>query len=159
MFNFTVYGVPQPGGSKKAFFNKKLNRNILVDDCKQNKPWRDSVRAAFIDKYPNATPLFGPIRMEITFFMPRPKGHYGTGKNAGTLKPRAALYHTVKPDATKLVRSTEDALTGYAWVDDAMIALQIVSKLYHMNPHALIRILPMNPEVLETITEGRTYVQ
>jgi Holliday junction resolvase RusA-like endonuclease len=79
----------------------------------------------------------------VTFLMPRPKGHFRTGKRAHILREAAPLYHTSKPDATKLLRATEDALTGILWHDDAQIAMQIVKKRYtSSNPGAEIKILP-----------------
>lgn len=50
------------------------------------------------------------------------------------------VIHTVKPDATKLWRSTEDALTGIAWRDDAQISVQVVEKRYGSQSGALIQI-------------------
>jgi Holliday junction resolvase RusA-like endonuclease len=40
------------------------------------------------------------------------------------------MYPTNPPDATKLLRSTEDALTGIVWKDDKLIVDQLVSKNY-----------------------------
>ena len=42
----------------------------------------------------------------------------------------APAWPTVKPDATKLWRSTEDGLTGVLWRDDARIVCQLVRKVY-----------------------------
>lgn len=139
MFNFVVNAIPKPGGSKRAF-KTKSGKTILVDACKKNKSWRDSVVAAFLDAYPDAKPIRGPIHLDITFYLPRPKGHYGTGKNAEVLKATAPTFHLIKPDATKLTRSTEDALTKYAWLDDAEIALQTIRKIYSERPGAAITI-------------------
>jgi Holliday junction resolvase RusA-like endonuclease len=124
---FFVPGVPKPGGSKRAFFNKKTGRAIVVDDCKRNKDWRASVTLAAYEAM-NGRQLFpGPLAIEFRFYMPRPKKHYRAN---GQLKPDAPKYHTHKPDATKLTRSTEDALTGTLWRDDAEIAMQLIYKLY-----------------------------
>ena len=75
--------------------------------------------------------------------MPRLKGHYGTGKNAGTLKPSAPLFHTSKPDLDKLVRCIKDALTGIAWKDDAQVSLVCATKVYDEQPGARISIKPL----------------
>jgi Holliday junction resolvase RusA-like endonuclease len=126
---FRVYGVPQPGGSKRGFVNPRTGRVIIVEDAKHNKSWRETVLQAAVPFAPKE--LFrGPIAVRVRFLMPRIKGHYRTGKHAGELKDGAPLFHVVKPDATKLWRSTEDALTGIIWHDDAMIAHQSVTKIY-----------------------------
>jgi Holliday junction resolvase RusA-like endonuclease len=56
------------------------------------------------------------------------------------LKPNAPYYHTNAPDATKLIRSTEDALKKLVWQDDSQVCLQIISKTYEDKPGALITI-------------------
>lgn len=131
VLTFHVDGVPRPGGSKKAFYSQKLGRSFIVDTGKHTKQWRDSVTAAAIDAYPAGEVLRDCVLyLAITFWMPRPQGHFRTGKNAGQLKENAPVYHTSKPDSTKLTRSTEDALTGLLWGDDAQIAHQRIRKLY-----------------------------
>lgn len=120
LITFFVPGVPRPGGSKKAFFNKTLGRSIIVDDCAKNKDWRNSVKYACYDAY-KGPQLTGPLNLSITFLMPRPKGHYGSGKNAGVLKANAPIWHTSKPDRTKLTRSTEDAIKDSGIVSDDSI--------------------------------------
>lgn len=129
MIEFFVPGIPKPGGSKRAFRNRKTGGIIITEDCKGNKDWRACVKMFARESY-SGPPLNGPLKVWATFYMPRPKGHYGTGKNEGTLKPSAPEYPTTTPDATKLWRSTEDALTGILWRDDAQIVTQIISKEY-----------------------------
>lgn len=132
---FFVPGVPAPGGSKKAFVIG--GRARITDDCKRNAPWRQSV-VVFAQQAYQGEPLTGPLRVSIVFVMPRLKGHYGSGKNVGQLKANAPVWHTVKPDATKLMRSTEDALTGILWRDDATIVQPHPTKMYGDRPGAYI---------------------
>jgi Holliday junction resolvase RusA-like endonuclease len=74
--------------------------------------------------------LEGPLGLAVVFNITRPKGHFGTGRNAGALKDSAPYWPTVKPDATKLLRGLEDALTGVVWRDDAQVVEQAVTKRY-----------------------------
>jgi crossover junction endodeoxyribonuclease RusA len=139
-----VPGIPQPGGSKKAFYNRKTGRTIVVEDAKHNKDWRTSVMQVARDHY-QGPPLEGPIRLDVQFLMPRPKSHFGSGKNLGKLKQSAPKFHTSKPDRTKLLRSTEDALTQCGiWRDDTQVAMGEIMKLYSDRPGALIRIKALN---------------
>lgn len=124
-----VPGRPATAGSKRVFVNKKTGRPIVTDDCKRSKPWRDRV-AAFAMQAHQGKPMRGPLELEIHFYMPRPKYHYRTGKYAGQLKDSAPYYHTKKPDATKLLRAAEDALTSVLWEDDSQITKQTVHKTY-----------------------------
>lgn len=130
-----VPGVPAPGGSKRH-----IGGGRMIDDCKRNPGWRSIVAWTARMELRGMMPLEGALAVDVVFWMPRPKAHYGTGKNAGKLKPNAPKYHTVKPDGTKLWRSTEDALTGLAWRDDAAVADQRVRKLYGETPGAEIRV-------------------
>ncbi|HLR94977.1 MAG TPA: RusA family crossover junction endodeoxyribonuclease [Jiangellaceae bacterium] len=118
----TVHGIPAPQGSKTAMGRRRNGSVILVESSRKVKPWRASVVAAAIPARPLA-PLDGPLVADMVFTMPRPKGHYGTGRNAGALKARyvSAVPDRI-PDLSKLVRSTEDALTDAGvWADDARV--------------------------------------
>jgi Holliday junction resolvase RusA-like endonuclease len=138
---FRVFGVPQPGGSKRGFVNPKTGRVVIAEDAKRNKSWRESVLQAALPFAPKE-PLRGTIFLEVVFLMPRPKGHFRTGKLAHLLRESAPIHHVTKPDATKLLRSTEDALTGLLWKDDSQIAHQVVSKRYTTEqPGAAIKVV------------------
>ena len=117
---FFVPSTPRPGGSKRY-----VGHGRIIEDCKKNKDWRACVALSAFEHFPS--PLLGALSVAITFYMPRPKGHF---RKDGSLKPKAPMYHTTKPDTTKLVRSTEDALTGIAWHDDAQVVEQRASKRY-----------------------------
>ena len=125
---FDVTGRPQPGGSKRAFIHKATGRAVITDDNPKAKRWMADVAEAALA---TGCELYeGPMEVEAIFRQERPLGHYGTGKNAGVLKDKAPFYKTNKPDATKLWRSTEDALTGIVWKDDAQIVKQTITKRY-----------------------------
>jgi Holliday junction resolvase RusA-like endonuclease len=117
---FFVPGIPAPGGSKRH-----IGGGRIIEDCKRTKGWRACVALAAMQA--GCVPLDGPLTMSIAFWMPRPKGHY---RKDGRLKPSAPEYPTTKPDTTKLVRSTEDALKGICWRDDAQVVYQVASKVY-----------------------------
>lgn len=140
---FFVPGIPQPGGSKKGIpFKTKAGawRAAVVEDAAQNAPWRAKVSLFASQSFP--APLTGPIEFSFHFVMPRPKHHYRTGKWSALLKPDAPTAHTIKPDATKLIRSTEDALKGIAWHDDCQVVMQSASKLYGATPGCWVTIRP-----------------
>lgn len=126
---FWVPGIPQPGGSKKGFVNPRTRRVVIVEDAKRNKDWRAVVSLAARETY-EGTPLQGPLSLRVTFYLPRPRGHYRTGRNAHALRDSAPHFPTTKPDTTKLLRSTEDALSGILWGDDSQIVKQYAAKRY-----------------------------
>ena len=136
---FFVPGIPAPGGSKKAYINRHTGKVCVVDDCKRNKPWRDRV-ASFAMPHRPSELLLSPIELSVDFLMPRPKYHYGTGRNSAKLKPSAPKFCVKKPDATKLLRALEDALTGVIWKDDEQVVKQTVRKHYGETPGAIVTI-------------------
>jgi Holliday junction resolvase RusA-like endonuclease len=130
-FELQVLGVPQPAGSKKAFPHSKTGRIMIVDDAKLSRPWKQEVAHAARARLYGEKPIIGPIAVQVWFYMPRPKGHYGTGANADKLRAKAPKHHTVRPDTSKLWRCVEDALTtAGVWRDDAQVVDQSVRKMY-----------------------------
>lgn len=129
MLTLFVPGKPAPGGSKTAFPHAQTGRMIVMDACKRNKGWRRLIQIEARKAF-KGDPRTEPIYVSVYFTMSRPKGHFGTGRNSDTIKDTAPEGHTVKPDATKLWRAAEDALTGIVWKDDAQIVSQTVRKQY-----------------------------
>jgi hypothetical protein len=148
---FDVRGKPQPAGSKKAFPIRRkegggwvaTGKVAVVDDNPKTKGWQAEVRAEAADammraagpargaEFDPAPPLWdGPLGLAVIFTLRRPKGHFGTGRNAGVVRASACPWPIVKPDATKLLRSIEDALTGVVWTDDAQVVEQLATKRY-----------------------------
>lgn len=132
---FTVPGVPAPQGSKTR------TKWGIREDNPATRPWRNAVAWEARATYRDQEPLTGPIELHATFYFPRPKSHYGTGKNAAVLKPTAPLYHTAKPDGDKLMRAIGDAITGILIRDDSLIAHGSWTKVYGQ-PRAHIQISP-----------------
>ena len=139
VISFFVPGLPRPGGSKRAFVPKGWTRAIVTDANPKAKDWKASVAHAAREAYKRPL-LTTPLIVKVIFQMPRPKSHYGTGKNAGVLKDDAPYYHASKPDTLKLMRSTEDALTGILWRDDSANVVLHLSKVYNNQPGAAISV-------------------
>jgi Holliday junction resolvase RusA-like endonuclease len=137
-FSLIVYGVPAPQGSKKPVGNRRSKKGnlvpVLVESSKKVKPWREAVDDAArtqIEQTPGWVKLDGPLVAEMHFTMPALKR-----------MPKDRVAHTVYPDLSKLLRSTEDALTtGGVWADDArVVRYRGLSKTYPgLGPHALDR--------------------
>lgn len=133
----TVIGIPGPQGSKSFKGLSKAGHAILVESSKKVRTWRESVKWAVVDSG-GAQTITGPIDIEMYFTLPKPKS---APKSRRTWPDR-------KPDLSKLVRSTEDALTDSgAFEDDARIVRCISMKVFpgeHANalavPGVVIRI-------------------
>lgn len=129
MISLTVYGQPQPAGSKTVGFAKS-GQHFVRDSAKGSAEWKRTVAQVAGAEMSGRSLLEGPLGLVVDFYLPRPKGHFGTGRNAGSVKGSAPLFPVTKPDATKLLRAVEDALTGIVWRDDAQVVEQHVRKHY-----------------------------
>jgi Holliday junction resolvase RusA-like endonuclease len=103
-----VVGTPGPQGSK----NWQPNGHV-TESSKKVKPWRQDVRAAALEALEGACWPVGEGRrhayqLDIEFIMKRP---------AATPKSHPGLCN-VTPDASKLLRSTEDALVQAGVLSD-----------------------------------------
>jgi len=76
--------------------------------------------------------MTGPLKVSIFLRFKRPKSHYGTGKNAGKLKPGSppAYEHTSKPDVDNCAKFILDCLNELAWHDDTQVVSLQVTKMY-----------------------------
>lgn len=141
--SFFVPGVPAPGGSKSAFvptgkdgqpFRRpggSIMVNVMDAGGQKNKIWRKVVAWTGKAEWRRQPLLTGPLKVHMEFYMPRPKAHYGSGRNATVLRPDAPEFHTYAPDSLKLSRSTEDALTGIIWHDDSQTVSLTTEKHWH----------------------------
>lgn len=89
-------------------------------------------------------PLDEPLRVKLSFYFQRPKAHYGTGKNANTLKESAPTWHTKTPDADNIVKFIADSLNKIFWRDDSIICQLLVIKMYSESPRVRIEISKLN---------------
>jgi crossover junction endodeoxyribonuclease RusA len=125
-----VHGEPAPQGSKSV-----SRHGGVYEKSRKVKPWRDAIRAAALQQ--GARPIAGPVEVAITFWLPRPKGHYRTGRNSDRLRPAAPVRPATRPDLDKLTRSTLDGLaSGCAYGDDGQVVELWVSKWYAGDLHA-----------------------
>lgn len=130
MIRFTVIGDAKPAGSKRAFTPNGAKHPVIVDTSgKAGKAWRQDVIHCATTAYSGPL-LDGPLEVSFTFYRERPKGHYRTGKNASLLRDVAPTFPVTRPDALKLARAVEDALTGVLWRDDSQIVDEHLYKRY-----------------------------
>jgi len=136
VIEFTVYGQPEPAGSKRAFVNKHTGRASVSDANPRAKGWKSRVTDEAIAATNGQPLLDGPLLVELLFVLPRPKGHFG---KRGLL-PSAPLFPTVRPDVLKLARGVEDAMSGVVYRDDAQIVRESLVKLYGEPARCEVRV-------------------
>lgn len=127
---FFVPGIPKTAGSKRAFMKPGMKFPVIVDDAgKAGKDWRGDIKR-FASEYASLDLITSALEVTFTFQMPRPSGHFGSGKNKGVLKASAPRFHITKPDVDKLSRAVLDALTGVIWKDDSQVTTKLVRKRF-----------------------------
>jgi Holliday junction resolvase RusA-like endonuclease len=159
MIVLNFYGKAEPAGSKtsQAIYRKgKDGRRVPVrgktgrvlttvrESNRKVEPYKKRLVSEAREQYDGPV-LTGPLVVEMIFYEPRPKSHYGTGRNEKTLRDSAPSKPAKKPDALKLARGVEDALSGVVWTDDALTCDLIARKRYvgrHQQARVEVRIAP-----------------
>lgn len=141
MYEFFVDGNPAPQGSKRH-----VGHGRMIESSKRVEPWRKRIAAKIAAE--RLQRLDGPVSCRLTFYMPRPKCHYRTGRYARLLKPLAPTYSRARPDVDKLARAVLDALTMSGVVgDDSQIAILLAVKKYAaMTPGVFIELSGINDD-------------
>lgn len=154
-FRLQVYGRPAPQGSKRA-----LGPGRMVEMSKYVKPWRSDVLVAArmardLGRMPEL-PLTGPLAVRMVFTLARPAA------------ARDRLWPYTMPDLSKLIRSTEDALSpdpkqdwSGAWTDDArVVEYRRAAKVYPFSdpealeaPGVLITVTALTPQSADDLDE------
>jgi Holliday junction resolvase RusA-like endonuclease len=130
--HLVVVGVPAPQGSMKAFIHKRRRDNkpfaVLTSDNPRTKGWRQTIADVVgreLAGGENGGLFFeGPVLLDVTFYLPRPKDLL-TIKKAARPHP-----HVTKPDLDKLLRAAADSLKHVVWSDDSQITDITTRKRY-----------------------------
>ena len=82
------------------------------------------------------------IHLDMVFVLPRPKGHYGTGRNSGKLKWSAPPHPKGRSDLDNYVKFVMDCVTGMGcvWKDDSQVVSLTAVKRYGERPRTEIEI-------------------
>jgi Holliday junction resolvase RusA-like endonuclease len=140
---FTVFGVPQPKGSTRAFVPKGWTRPIITSANPKNKGWQQLVAEAASRALDGRGQLFeGPVALSVAFYLPRPKS-----------LPKRITDHLKKPDLDKLTRCAGDALTKVLWRDDSQVVRIVATKAYaeaNASPRAVVRVWAVMQLPLDT---------
>ena len=122
LYDLFVHGEPKGQPRPRAF---AFHGKARVYDPGTAEHWKSQIALAL----PNVILKYsGPVRVSLSFYMPRPKHHF---TKAGLLKPSSPFAYAKKPDADNLAKAVLDALTTLgAWDDDAQVATLLIEKWY-----------------------------
>lgn len=138
---FTVYGNAVPQGSKRTFHGK-----VVEMAGHRLRSYRQDIHVTALQAMEQRPPFSGPVHVAIIFSIPRPKSHYGSGRNADRRKDSAPPYPAKMPDIDKLGRAVLDGLTGAAFADDAQVVGLTLTKEWadHSDAATSIAVVPLS---------------
>ena len=113
---YFVAGLPATQGSKQF-----VTRYYARDSCKRLPEWRKEVSMAARQAYRGDIIEGRQVTLGMTFVLPRPKSHFGTGRNQWIMKQTAPSAPIVKPDLIKMARAVEDSMSGVIYKDDSQV--------------------------------------
>lgn len=139
-----VPGKPVTQGSKRHIGHGRMIEN----NAKILKPWRNDVRAAWLDDEGHPKTRFeGAVEIDLVFILYRPKS---------TPKKHTPL-PTKIPDADKLLRAILDAMTSAGvWCDDAQVTDIHVKKRMALPDEAMGCWIHIREKPIEEADEWRS---
>jgi len=126
--DFFVTGIPKAKPRVKAF-RRGNHAGVYTPDSAES--WKQAVRLEAIANAPESI-LTHPIRVELDFFLPRPKSLLAKD---GLPKSLEIIWHQKKPDLDNLIKAVTDAITDTQriWLDDSQICTVSATKTYALN--------------------------
>lgn len=127
MKTYTILGIPVAQGRARTRVIQAGGKAFATHyDPKKSAQAKDDIKQQVILQGPEYHES-GPLSVDVTFEVPRPRAHYRTN---GQLKGNAPIFCDKKPDCSNYLKGLEDALNGILWRDDSQIAIVNVRKRY-----------------------------
>lgn len=131
--SFVLLEKPHPKGRPRFFARGKF---VQVYTDAKTAAYEKLVAKAGIDAFGDRAPFAGPLHVNLSFVMPRPKA---ASKRA---------FHVSRPDVDNLTKAVLDGLNEVAYLDDAQIVTMEVRKTYEtpglLRHGVIIQIIPLN---------------
>ena len=131
-----IHGDPLPQARGRGRVLPSGRATVYVPASKWRKQVRRGLEVLDVPHYAKGI----PVSVALVFRLTRPKSHYGTGRNAGKLKPSAPQYPLAgktgaKPqggigDLDNYAKAVLDEMNGICFHDDAQVVELSVTKLY-----------------------------
>jgi Holliday junction resolvase RusA-like endonuclease len=89
--------------------------------------------------------------VNLRIYVARPADHYGTGRNAGKLKPNVPAFPATGLDIDKVTRACLDAGTVAGWwTNDSRVARCSIARYYDAEERVEVVAWPLGPVSLNT---------
>jgi len=140
-YTIDIRGLPRPQGSLRL--HQLPNGGTAARYPAAVYAWRAQVQQAVAER--ELDTITGAVELRLGFDLPRPAGHFGTGRNSQLVKASAPSWPTVIPDLDKLTRCVADAITDAGlWKDDSQVVFIQAAKRYVTTaPGVLINVLEL----------------
>ena len=147
VLTFTVPGMPQ--GKARPRVSLK-NGKARAYTPQKTRAYENQVQFSVLQVLPHGfEAITGPVRVDVRAWYRRPKSHYGTGRNAGVLKPQFEnVWPGTVPDLDNVEKAICDSLNGLVWKDDAQVVDMRSRKFYEdeLGPRVEVRIEGLGAE-------------
>lgn len=143
-FTFIIPGSAAGQGDKRH-----VGGGRMIERNPKLRPWRadaiaaiqSAMEARFGADRSQWPVMDGHLEVVAHFRWPRPKAHFGTGRNAGVLKGGLPHTRNTPPDVDKLLRALFDAMTQSGLIrDDARIVHVDSWKRYGRVPEVFVSV-------------------
>ena len=135
MISLTVPGEPCGKGRPKFCKVGKFARAYTPAKTVNNEA---TIKQIFTVRYPDFTPLDGPMAMTVIAYMSIPAS---ASAKARVEMLAQRVWPTKKPDADNILKLVADALNGLAYVDDKQIVTAHFHKVYSDRPRLEINVV------------------
>ena len=130
-------------------------QTVVTSASKGQKSWEKEVKRKAVAAMALRAPIARGCCVHMEFFLKRPKGHFGTGRNAGKLKEWAVgMEGTKAQDLDKLIRSTMDAMNGVVFCDDAQVLAIVATKVYGRRPGVKVSVYEIKIPIWKRLLDG-----
>ena len=127
-----VPGIPRPYRERQA--PVRAGRTHSYRPSPALVRWQEAVAWWAKSAMRGEPPIEGPIRLEVTFYLPMPKKMLKADR---ALAERDELFHIKRPDRTQFLKAFEDGFTGIVWVDDSQVCAGAAFKRYSPDPRTV----------------------
>ena len=147
MIGFTIYGEPIPCHRPRFAFRGKYP-HAYDDQKKIKEQYKWQIREAYREE-----PMDIPLYMDITFFMPIPKG---TSHKKIEAMLNGSILPEKRPDLDNCTKLILDCMNDLVYTDDARICELHCKKVYSLKPCTVVKILPaLSTEILSKDRVGK----
>lgn len=144
MFQPIEFWIPgEPKGQPRAKACRRGKHAGVYDPGTANE-WKAAIHI-YAQPFIPKEPLASELRVDLTFYFPRPKSHY---RSSGTLKDKSPVFCVKKPDRDNADKAVLDQLTvSRMWLDDCQVCDgRIIKRYANREPGCLVRISEASPQ-------------